>query len=253
MEIGLPLTGFVVGLLIGLTSMGGAALMTPFLILVLGVRPVIAVGTDLAYCAVTKLVGAWVHWRQGTVDVQVVRRLACGSLPGALLGVLMVGGLHRGGLDPDKYVRLVLGVVLVVASALFILRSVGSGQALLTGPFLRRWVGTATVAWGSVVGFIVAVTSVGSGSLVVPFLLILYPMLPAQVVGTDVFHAALLVSVTAAGHASIGSVDWHLAVALLSGSLPGVILGSYLAPRLPAGPLRVGLACVLLASGLKLV
>jgi len=253
MDVTLPGIGFLIGVLTGLTSMGGAALMTPFLILVLGVRPVIAVGTDLACSALTKLVGAVIHWRQGTVDMTVVRRLAFGSLPASLLGVTAVALLVRSGIDPDRHVRHALGVVLVVVGALLIGRTVGWLSWHSPAAWIEKQRGVLTVVWGAAAGFAVGLTSVGSGSLIAPMLMALYRLSAAQVAGTSVFHAAILVTVTAVGHAGVGTVDWPLAAGLLAGSVPGVVVGSYLAPRLPAKMLRFGLACVLLASGLKLV
>lgn len=248
-----PLVGFLVGILTGLTSMGGAALMAPFLILIAGVRPTIAVGTDLAYGAITKVVGACMHWREGTVDLGVVRRLALGSVPGGLLGAVAVGQLHRYGWQADDYVRRAIGVVLILVALILITRYVGGRRFRLPKRHLSRLQGLGTVAWAAIVGFTVGVTSVGSGTLIVPFLLAVYSLSPAKVVGTDVFHAAILVSASAATHLSIGTVDWSLASLLLAGSVPGVLLGSYLAPRVPAPALRMGLGAVLLASGIKLV
>ncbi len=247
------LTSFVIGLLIGLTSMGGAALMTPFLILIAGVRPTIAIGTDLMYSAITKWFGAGVHWRQGTVDLRMVGRLAAGSVPGGLLGVAAIGRLAAHGLDADRFLRHTTGVLLVIVAAWIMVRCFRerlSGEIRLHPSWLAGW---GAVVWGAVVGFCVGFTSVGSGSLIAPFLLLAYPRSPARVVGTDVFHAAILVTVAAAAHSVAGHIDWQLASRLLIGSIPGVLLGSYLAPRLPERKLRMGLAVVLFASGAKLI
>ena len=224
---------FLVGLLIGLTSMGGSALMTPFLILIVGIRPVLAVGTDLAYNSITKLFGAWVHWRQGTVDLKVVLRLACGSVPGGILGALAVNQLHRTSLGADHYIRSALGLGLVVV-ALVILIQTFTGNVFSRAGFdtsrLQRW---AVIPWGAMVGFSVGFTSLGSGSLVAPFLLLLFQMSAARVVGTTIFHAAILTIVAALFHSSAGHVDWQLTPVLLAGAIPGIMLGSYLVPRLP--------------------
>jgi len=250
MDPSLILVGFLAGMLIGVTSMGGAALMTPFLILILGVRPVVAVGTDLAYSAITKIAGAWMHQREGTVDLGMVRRMAAGSILGSLLGVLALHDLERRGLVVDDYIRQALGVLLVLVAAHLLYRALwGRWMPESTLNPLRK----SAALWGGLVGFAVGATSVGSGSLIAPFLIVLYPGQPARAVGTDVFHAAILVSVAAAGHIVSGNVDWPLAGALLVGSLPGVLLGSYAAARIPAKPLRVGLGVVLLVSGLKLI
>jgi uncharacterized membrane protein YfcA len=249
----LLLLSFFVGLLVGATSMGGAALMTPVLILVFGVRPTLAVGTDLVFGAITKTAGAWMHWRQGTVDLQVVRNLATSSIPSGVIGVLVVQFLHRRGIAMDAHVRHALGMALVIVAAVLLARSLG---VKVPNPFfgaLQRHRQAGVMAWGAFVGFAVGLTSVGSGSLITPFLLMLFPKDPARAIGTDVFHAALLVTATASLYAGAGTVEWRLIPTLLAGSMPGVLLGSYLTPRLPVRPLRIGLSVVLLATGLKLV
>lgn len=248
---GLVLMSFLAGMLVGLTSMGGAALITPFLILVVGVRPVLAVGTDLVYGSVTKIVGAAMHWKQGTVDVRLALRLAIGSIPGGITGVLIIRHMTASGRNVDEGLRHVLGVVLVLVAAAVLARAF---DLMPQGcpEWLRRNEKAATIGWGAFVGLSVGLTSVGSGSLMVPFLLMLNPLRPAEVVGTDVFHAALLVTATAALHTQAGNVDWSLIPHLLLGSLPGVLLGSYLASRVPARGLKIGLSMLLFATGIKL-
>lgn len=248
----LLIVSFLVGLLVGSTSMGGAALMTPILILFMNVTPVFAVGTDLVYGAITKIVGAAMHWRMGTVDLRVVRQLAAGSLPGGIFGVLLITFLHRKGWAVDVHVRHALGAVLVLVAAVLLARSFG---LQIPNPFqcaLDRHRPWGVTLWGAVVGIAVGMTSVGSGSLITPFLLMIFPLDPARVVGTDVFHAAALVTVTAAVYSGAGFVDWLLIPIMLAGSIPGVLIGSYVAPRLPERPLRIGLSLVLLATGLRL-
>ena len=241
---------FAVGLMIGLTGMGGAALMTPLLIM-LGVRPIIAVGTDLCYGAITKFLGAWMHWKQNNVDLRAALYLACGSVPGGVLGFLIVRQMHLSGVDTDQYLRRAIGVVLIIVAVLLIFRTFRKVPALPES--FRRYQDLMTIGWGALAGVAVGITSVGSGSLIVPFLLVLSPANPARAVGTDVFHAAGLVTVTAMLHIQAGHVDWQLMPLLLAGSVPGVLLGSYLAPRLPSKTMRVGLSLVLLTTGMKLV
>jgi uncharacterized membrane protein YfcA len=252
MDFTLPATGFLVGVLIGLTGMGGGALMTPFLIIVLGTRPLVAVGTDLVYGAVTKLFGAMLHWRQGTVDVHLALRLAAASVPAGLLAVVVLRLIPDTG-AADAAVQRALGIVLIVVAILLIVRVRGA----LPLPLPERWrvalQGRGTYAAGAAVGGLVGFTSVGSGSLLVPFLVSVFPLTAARVVGTDVFHAAILVTATAAGHAQAGSVDWSLAASLLVGSVPGVMLGSWMAPHLPSRALRAGLAALLLVTGVNLL
>jgi len=253
MNYPLVVMSFGVGILIGLTSMGGAALMAPFLILVVGLRPLTAVGTDLTYGAITKIFGAWVHWRQGTVDLPVVRKLATGSIPGGIAGALFVILLPRFTREAEHYVQMAIGALLVIVAITLLVRALAKSpevtQPQSNHEFLRN---RGTVIWGAVVGFCVGATSVGSGSLLVPFLMMLYQGKTSKVVGTDVFHAAVLVSVTGLAHATSAGVEWNLLPTLLAGSIPGVLIGSKLAPRIPARPLRTGLAAVLLLSGLRM-
>jgi len=247
-----PLTGLFVGLLIGLTGIGGGALMTPFLILVLGTRPTVAVGTDLVYGAVTKLVGAGMHWRLGTVDLQLVKRLAYGSVPGGVAAVMVLRFLPDS-LDADEFVRRALGAVLMLVAVVLLSRHVGIRLPQMPERWRTAMQGSGTVAVGGFVGALVGFTSVGSGSLLVPFLVSVYRLSAAQVVGTDVFHAAILVTVTAVGHAQGGTVDWVIVTGLLVGSIPGVAIGSWMAPRLPARALRLALATLLLLTGINLL
>jgi len=254
MNLALVAMSFLVGLLVGLTSMGGAALMAPFLILILGVRPTSAVGTDLAYGAVTKIIGAWVHFKQGSVDIPVVRKLATGSIPGGLIGALLVILLPRLTHDAERYVERAIGALLVFVAIILLARMfVFSDRDSIPSRFLPFLQGRGTVVWGAIVGFCVGATSVGSGSLLAPFLLLLYPATTNKVVGTDVFHAAILVSVAAIAHAGGSGVQWSLVPTLLAGSIPGVLLGSKLAVYVPARPLRTGLATLLLVTGIRML
>jgi uncharacterized membrane protein YfcA len=252
MDPTLPITGFAIGVLIGLTGMGGGALMTPFLILVLGTRPTIAVGTDLVYGAVTKIFGAILHWRQGTVDLRLAGRLASASVPAGLVAVFLLRQMPQAGVDADAAIRRALGVVLILVSILLLARLRGT----LPLPVPERWrlalQGRGTYVAGGIVGALVGFTSVGSGSLLVPFLISVYHLSASRIVGTDVFHAAILITATAAGHAQGGTVDWTLAASLLLGSIPGVTLGSWMAPRVPSQILRAGLAALLLLTGVNL-
>jgi len=252
MDITLPVFGFLVGMLIGLTGMGGGALMTPFLILVLGTRPVVAVGTDLVYGAVTKLVGACLHWRQGTVDLRLALRLASTSVPAGLLAVWLLR-LFPGAAEADRAVRQVLGAALVAVALLLLARLRGALPLPMPDRWRARLQGGGTYAAGAGVGVLVGFTSVGSGSLLVPFLVSVFPLAAPRVVGTDVLHAAILVTATAAAHARIGTVDWPLAAALVAGSVPGVALGTWMTTRLPSRVVRAGLAALLLATGVTLL
>lgn len=242
---------FIVGILIGLTSMGGAALMTPFLVVFAGVPAMLAVGTDLVYGAITKIVGATVHYRQGTVDLRIVKLLAIGSIPGSFLGFLFVHSLHRYGVNSDDWVKHALGVVLVVVAIIVLYRTVVIDKNPSELPPAR--IPALTIGTGALVGFAVGMTSVGSGSLLAPFLVLVFPKNSARVIGTDVFHAAILITATAFLYIHAGQVQWNLMPRLLAGSVPGVLIGSALAARIPPRGLRFGLSALLFATGYRLI
>lgn len=248
--------GFGVGVLVGTTGVGGGSLMTPALILVFGTSPVTAIGTDLAYAAVTKTVGGWRHWRKGTVDLTIALWLAVGSVPGALGGVyvlhLLEHALGHKAFD-DTLLVLVGGALLVtgvavLARALF-LRVEREREHVEFE--LRHKV--AAVLIGVSVGFVLGLTSAGSGALIAVGLIMVYRLTPRRVVGTDVFHAAILLWVAALAHLVSGNVDLALAGNILIGSIPGVWIGSGLATRMPEHALRPALGVVLLAAGLALL
>jgi uncharacterized protein len=254
MNFSLILMSFGVGILIGLTSMGGAALMAPFLILILGVRPAVAVGTDLVYGGLTKIVGAWLHLRRGNVDLPVVWKLASGSLPGGILGALTVILLPRYTHEAEAYIKKTIGVLLVVVAVILLVRVLSIFPRWDISPRTKQFLNNkGTILWGAVVGWCVGATSVGSGSLLAPFLLLLYPAKTSKVVGTDVFHAALLVSITGIIHATSGGTDWKLVPILLTGSIPGVLIGTTLSSRIPTKVLRTGLGAILLVTGYEML
>jgi hypothetical protein len=238
------LFGLGVGVLVGLTGIGGGSLMTPLLLLVGGVSPAVAIGTDLAYGAVTKTVGGWRHLRSGTVDLGVSKWLAVGSVPGSLAGVAAVGLIATQSL-------LVFVAVALSVAALGIL-----GRAFVRAPRERETVEMDTrrrlgaIGMGVVLGGLVGLTSVGSGALIGLVLILVFRLTPHRVVGTDVFHAAILLWTAGIAHGVAGNVDYVLAATILLGSIPGVWLGTSLLPRVPAAGLRPALGCVLLAAAL---
>ena len=247
----LAIPSFIIGIMIGWTSIGGAALMTPFLIIFVGVRPLTAVGTDLVYGALARFVAAAMHWRQGTVDLGTVRRLALGSVPASFVGFLAGHNLYRFGINGDEWARRAIGVVLVVVAIVTLYRTIFASQSSRrTAPPPNR---ALIVCMGALVGLAVGITSVGSGSLLAPFLLLLFPNSPSRVVGTDVFHAAILVAATSVLYMNVGQVEWRLIPALLVGSIPGVIIGSMMAVHLPTRLLRFGLSALLFAIGYQLI
>ncbi len=248
--------GFFVGFLVGLTGMGGGALMTPMLILLGWARPVVAVGTDLVWGTLTKATGAFVHARQKTVDFSIVKRLAIGSVPGALLGLLFLSRLNtHGDKAMDQMVVRLLGIALMcVALMLFLrplrIRKQESAQAEATSDRFRK----LTPVLGFVVGFLVSLTSVGSGSMIIACLVMVYPHTPLKrIVGSDIVHALILVGISALGHIGIGSVNVPLLGALLIGSIPGVWLGSKSTALVPEKVLRPALATLLFILGYKLL
>jgi uncharacterized membrane protein YfcA len=243
--------GLLVGTLVGLTGVGGGSLLTPLLILVAGTRPVVAVGTDLAFAAITKAVGTWQHARRGTGDPRLVFRLACGSVPGALLGTHLVGLLETADAAvADTVVARVLGMALLLAAGASLLRAAGLswavGSTTAPGPL-------AAGALGLGIGLLVGLTSIGAGSLLMAAFALLYSLPTARAIGTDVMHGALLAAVAAVAHGAAGRVELVQLANLLVGSLPGVLFGGWLGARLPTRPLRLGIAVLLAISGLRLL
>jgi uncharacterized membrane protein YfcA len=248
------LSGFLVGFLVGQTGVGGGSLMTPLLVLLFNINPATAVGTDLLYAAVTKTLGTLVHGLNQTVNWRVVLRLASGSTPATLLTLLVLSrsGLagHQGGA-----IASILGVMLLLTAVSLVLRH----QFLrVVGPYLAgiapKRTARLTVALGAALGCLVTISSVGAGALGVTALLLLYPRLPiAVIVGSDIAHAVPLTLVAGLGHWWLGSVNWPLLISLLCGSLPGIVLGSHIATRVPDRVLRITLASVLTVVGARLV
>ena len=245
----LVLFGFGVGVLVGTTGMGGGSLMTPLLILLFGIKPVVAVGTDLAYAAVTKTVGGIRHFHKGTVQLGIAAWLAVGSIPGALAGVALLELL-----DLEDDLILAIAVGLGVTGALILARAlVLTGAGEREGIALDQRHKAFAVVLGLCVGTLLGVTSAGSGTLIAVGLILGFRLTPRRVVGTDVAHAAVLLWVAAAAHLVSGNVDLGLAGTLLLGSVPGVWVGTNLATRLPERGLRPALGIVMLTSGLALL
>jgi uncharacterized membrane protein YfcA len=260
----LAIASFGIGIIVGLTGMGGGALMTPVLVLFFNVPPLAAVSSDLVASAVMKPVGSMVHLRRGTVHLGLVKWLCLGSIPGAFSGVLIARALGRGQ-EVQDVIRIALGVALLVAAAGLIVRAYlrlleharrrdGRAAPLPQGrPSVNLRV-PATVALGLVGGIIVGMTSVGSGSLIIIALMVLYPNLKAsELVGTDLVQAVPLVASAALGHIIFGDFHMDLTTSMLLGCIPGVWVGAHLSARAPGGLVRRALAFVLLASALKLL
>ena len=249
--------GLGVGLLVGMTGVGGGSLMTPLLVLLFGVHPATAVGTDLLFAALTKTAGMAVHGVNKTVDWAVTGLLALGSIPATAVTLYALSHVQASTGGASKLIAFVLGLMLIVTSATLIFRR-----------FLRRLVerrhiadvghederGIATVVLGAVLGIVVSISSVGAGAIGMTALLMLYPRRPiARLIGSDIAHAVPLTLIAGLGHWMIGSVDFALLGSLLVGSIPGVVIGSSIGPRLPEPALRMVLAVILALVGVKLV
>jgi uncharacterized membrane protein YfcA len=247
-------SGFGVGLLVGMTGVGGGSLMTPLLILLFGIHPSTAVGTDLLYAAATKAGGSLVHGWSRSIHWPAVIRLACGSIPASVLTLVVMWQLDLNGTSERSLVNLVLCFALLLTAVSLIFR-----KSILEH-YRRRLeqveTGTtivATVLAGAALGVLVSISSVGAGAVGVTALLLLYPRLPmASVVGSDIAHAVPLTLVAGIGHWALGEIDWHLMGVLLMGSLPGIMVGSYSAVRVPERVLRLALAAILIVVSSKI-
>jgi uncharacterized protein len=249
------LAGFLVGMLVGLTGVGGGSLMTPILVLLFNFHPATAVGTDLLYASITKTVGTAVHGKQGTVDWKIVTRLASGSVPAAILTLIVMSQVGTLGEHASGVLNLLLGIALLLTSISVFFR-----------PAILRWAGhhihamserklaQRTVLLGAALGVLVSVTSVGAGALGTTALLILYPRPPvARIAASDIAHAVPLTLIAGIGHWLIGSVNFGLMFALLAGSIPGIIVGSLLGGRASDAILRPVLAITLLIVAVRLL
>jgi uncharacterized membrane protein YfcA len=247
--------GLAVGVLVGMTGVGGGSLMTPLLVLLFGFHPATAVGTDLLYASATKSVGTVVHGFGKTVDWQVVRRLAFGSVPATLLTLLAMHVIGTRFDGTDRLITVTLGLALIATAVAMLFRTrivARFGHALDAVPERRitRW----TVLLGAILGMLVSLSSVGAGALGMTALLILYPKLPTnRLVGSDIAHAVPLTLIAGAGHWAMGSVDFGLLLSLLTGSIPGIIIGSLISTRISDALLRPILAGTLAIVGGKLL
>jgi uncharacterized membrane protein YfcA len=248
------LSGFGVGFLVGMTGVGGGSLMTPVLILLFGVHPASAVGTDLLYAAATKAGGTLFHGFARSIEWRIVRRLALGSLPATVITLCVLSNLNLNSAGMRALITVVLCGALGLTAAVLIFRN-----ALLTTwrahiPELDvRNTASITVFVGAVLGLLVSISSVGAGAIGVMALIILYPRLSiVRIVGSDIAHAVPLTLIAGVGHWMIGTVDWHILGMLLAGSLPGILAGSFMATRVPETALRLILAATLLVVAGKL-
>lgn len=251
-------SGFLVGLIVGVTGVGGGSLMTPLLVLFFGISPATAVGTDLLYASLTKAVGGWVHGRNGTVEWNVVGLLSLGSLPAALITIALLKYLALDAQTLKGLVTSVLSVALVLTAVALLfkdrIRKIAQREDGTVRELHHRHLSLATIVTGAAVGTLVTISSIGAGVLGTVALLFLYPRLStAKVVGTDIAHAVPLTAIAGMGHVALGTVDFVLLGSLLLGSLPGIYFGSHLSAKVPEKVLRPILAAMLLIIGTRLV
>lgn len=257
------LFGLLVGFLVGLTGVGGGSLMTPFLVAVVGVPPATAVGTDMVYATVTKLTGSVQHYRQRSVNLEVAIFLGIGSIPAGLLGVATLEWMQRA-FDAEMLKAVMITIIaftLVLVGASLIYREYFMPErddTLRPGGWdgksrMSRRRRAYTILFGATGGYLVGLTSIGSGSVMAVILLLLYPIAPAVIVGTDIAHATVLSLVVGLAHMTQGNVNFGLAGTLLLGSVPGVLIGSRVAPWLPGKPLKTILAVMLVFVGGRLL
>jgi len=247
--------GFGVGLLVGLTGVGGGSLMTPLLILLFGIHPTTAVGTDLLYAAATKTAGSAVHGFNRTIDWRVVRLLAYGSVPMTAVTILVLSHIGINSPAARNLITSFLTVALLLTAATLIFRErIVSRYAMRLGALPPKQVALLTVIVGGILGVLVSITSVGAGAIGVTALILLYPRLPtASIVGSDIAHAVPLTLAAGIGHWLLGSIDVDVLVSLLAGSIPGILIGSYAAPRIPETALRLVLAATLIVVATKMI
>jgi uncharacterized membrane protein YfcA len=254
MDPAIVIFGFGIGAMVGMTGMGGGTLMTPLLILLFGIKPVTAIGTDIFYAAVTKTVGGWRHLRMGTVNMGLSLWLAAGSVPAAVTGVWAISVLQSkiGEERLDSIVYALLGGTLLMVGIITLARALILSKLVEERDDfeLKRRHKIAAVAIGATTGFVIGITSAGSGTVIAILLIAVFRLTPVKVVGTDVFHAAILLWAAGVAHWVGGNVDFMLAGNILLGSVPGVVVGSHFATRAPTGLLRTALGVVLVASGI---
>jgi hypothetical protein len=257
LELVYILCGLGVGFIVGMTGVGGGSLMTPIL-LYFGVSPSTAVGTDLLYAAITKSSGVYVHQKKRNVDWRITGLLAAGSVPAALLTLLVIHQLGFDSKSVDKLIKVALGYTMVLTALAIVLKQrlldwSHNRDAILTRMSTRQRE-ISTVVIGIILGAVVTITSIGAGALGTVALFLIYPILPtARLVGTEIAHAVPLTLVAGLGHAGAGNVDWLLLINLLLGSLPGIYVGSHLPTVVPDSVMRPALASMLLIVGAKLV
>ena len=254
MEIGYIVAGFVVGLLVGLTGVGGGSLMTPILLLIFHIKPAVAVGTDLLYASITKSVGIFAHGKLGNIDWRIVKQLAYGSVPASIATIFFLRMIDLESTDAIATIKFWLGVALIITSVAVLLRGKLMELVAKDRWIPEQYVPTLTVVLGVILGALVTLTSVGAGALGVTALILLYPKEKiTTIVGSDIAHAVPLTLVAGIGHATLGTINYSLLGTLLIGSIPGIYIGSHLSAKVAEHWVRIALAAILIFVGLKLI
>lgn len=259
MDFAYSITGFIVGFIVGMTGVGGGSLMTPILVLVFGIKPAVAVGTDLLYAAITKSGGILVHNKKGSINWRIVGLLSLGSLPASVISIYLLKYLSHAGINYDRLITLSLSIALMLTSLVLLfkdrLHRLGRNERFDVIRTLHKQLQTPiTVLAGVLLGMLVTFSSVGAGALGAAILFFLYPRLPTiKIVGTDLAHAVPLTAVAGLGHMHLGTINYSILVFLLLGSLPGIYIGSHIAVRLPEKLVRTALASMLFLIGMRLV
>ncbi len=259
-EIAFVFAGFMVGAIVGMTGVGGGSLMTPILIFFFGVKPYLAVGTDLLFAAFTKMGGTVKLARAGVIDWPVVRSLSAGSIPASLITLYVLHNVGTTSAAVQKAMTTALGfaLLLTAAATLYkVFRGKAAPKTVRPGHEAeaarpRHW--ALPIVFGAIIGTLVTLTSVGAGAIGVSVLMMLYPLLPLpRIVGADIAYAVPLTLLAGFGHATLGSVDWSMLALLLAGSLPGIWIGSHLMTRTPERVIRSMLSVLLAYAGFKLI
>ncbi|MEH7380574.1 sulfite exporter TauE/SafE family protein [Bacillus sp. JJ1533] len=252
MDIWIAISGLIVGLIIGATGMGGGIIMTPLLLFGFGVSPAVVIGTDLIFASVTKSFGAYQHWRQRTIDFNLLLRVAVGSVPGTLTGLLLlyfVKQEDQAGLN--LFITKGISVAFILISIVMLLKLFVWKKSLFDGS--KQVNITVLILIGFLTGFLVAITSVGSGTLFIALLLWLYPFKSSALVGTDILHGVLITGLAGLAHSFLGTIDYVLVLQLLSGSIPGVLIGSRITVKLPDLYIRILLITMMLVTSFILL
>lgn len=258
MDIAYSLAGFLVGFIVGLTGVGGGSLMTPILVLFFGIAPVIAVGTDLLYAAITKCGGIFVHHRHGNIEWKIVGLLSMGSVPSAIFSIIILKYLGDMGINYDRLIYTSLSIALILTSLVLLfkekIQSISQNEIFtIIRALHRRLRNPMTIMAGALIGILVTFSSVGAGALGAAILFFLYPRIRAiSIVGTDLAHAVPITAIAGLGHFHLGTVNTALLFSLIIGSLPGIYFGSHLGARLPEKIMRPALASMLLMIGIRM-